>query len=701
MKIRTFAVLLCLVPCLALAAGAENPRNTARVSMAGARNISAKNLNLVSGSSGGTTGTINVKPTTSTGGGDTSSASTNCREAYRACMDEFCLLSESEGERCACSENINKSKSLIKEIQRIQAEADKLYTEGVEREQLGAKVSLVFGESESAKRSSRASGMSFAEWLNNGDDEDGLGADETIGDGLYMMASEYCASTLQSCADKSEMEEMLYARQIIADCKSFDSYLAEQKSNADANKRTAEAAVRRARLEMLDTTNKYNRGECLLAYKSCIADKGGCGSNFENCLDADLLGRRANACENVLDQCMAVRSLVLSDWDAEAQSILVDASKYADRYARQTCLARIQTCLEDGCSTETNSACLTDVNVAAGVCPVINECEEMIPGIKSVVNDKLGYLRTQFCQNDVDKCLRNKCGENFTAPECIGKKTSEIVAMCPQSMFPSCKNETQFDIIVQATLLQMDYQLMQGCLNYFGEELGKVCGTDMACLPSDSTVEALNTLPSSETQMIALRQTVRDNAANAVDEFFKQFEKDKTVAACRDSQKPAGRQSLGDNVFNSAKLIANISAENRALRALESKISELSRKQDLETARKACLSTYQVETPSKDSKKKNYSYIRSVSFEPDLRNCHVCRMQQVCEVGGESKGTAALKSAAGGLSAGASAGTMVSPGWGTAIGGVVGALGAGILGASSAGKQEFCQEIESCEDVNM
>ena len=698
MKIRTFAVLLCLVPCLALAAGAENPRNTARVSMAGARNISAKNLNLVSGSSGGTTGTINVKPTTSTGGGDTSSVSTNCREAYRACMDEFCMLSESEGERCACSENINKSKSLIKEIQRIQAEADKLYTEGVEREQLGAKVSLVFGESESAKRSSRASGMSFAEWLNNGDDEDGLGADETIGDGLYMMASEYCASTLQSCADKSEMEEMLYARQIIADCKSFDSYLAEQKSNADANKRTAEAAVRTARLEMLDTTNKYNRGECLLAYKSCIADKGGCGSNFENCLDADLLGRRANACENVLDQCMAVRSLVLSDWDAEAQSILVEATQYADKYARQTCLARIQACLEDGCSTETNSACLTDVNVAAGVCPVINECEEMIPGIKSVVNDKLGYLRTQFCQNDVDKCLRNKCGENFTAPECIGKKTSEIVAMCPQSMFPSCKNETQFDIIVQATLLQMDYQLMQGCLNYFGEELGKVCGTDMACLPSDSTVEALNTLPSSETQMIALRQTVRDNAANAVDEFFKQFEKDKTVAACRDSQKPAGRQSLGDNVFNSAKLIANISAENRALRALESKISELSRKQDLETARKACLSTYQVETPSKDSKKKNYSYIRSVSFEPDLRNCHVCRMQQVCEVGGESKGTAALKSAAGGLSGGAAAGTMVSPGWGTAIGGVVGAVGAGIdrNSRSFAGRRKIgCCEPES------
>jgi len=236
-------------------------------------------------------------------------------------------------------------------------------------------------------------------------------------------------------------------------------------------------------------------------------------------------------------------------------------------------------------------------------------------------------------------------------------------------------------------------------LNYFGEELGKVCGTDMSCLPSDSTVEALMTLPSDEEDLIALRNTVRNNATSAVDQFFVQFEKDKTVAACKDSQKPTGRTSLGDSVFNSAKIVANISAENRALRALETKIAELSREQDLETARQTCLRTYKVETP--DTTSKNYSYIRSVAFEPSLRNCHVCRMQQVCEVGGESKAASALKSAAGGLSAGAAAGTMVTPGWGTAIGGVVGAVGAGLLGLSSGGKQEFCQEIESCEDINM
>ena len=646
--------------------------------------------------------TVSVATTVSSDSSDAneSSKSGDCRDAYRECMDAFCLLNESQGERCACSDNIDRAKSKINEVLKIQAEADKLYTEGVEREQLGAKAKLVFAENTS---NTKISSANFMAWLAEGaseEDED-VGEDFELGDALYKMAVKSCKAELDACGDKAEMEALLYSRMITQDCKSYDSYLADQKSNAESNKRIAESAVRKARLEMLDTTNKYNRGECLLAYRACIADKGGCGANFENCLDANLLKRRSNACENILDQCMAVRKDVEKDWAAESKSVLENAAKYADTNRRGTCLAKAQNCLEESCSTSTNAECLNDVNVAAGICPIIKECDEMVPGFQAAVNDKLGYLKTKFCENDIDKCLQDKCGVDYTKPECVGKKPYEIAALCPQDMFPSCKNETHYNVIVQSAILQMDYQMYTGCVNYFGEQLGKVCGTDMACLPSDSTVESLNTLPSSETQMTALRQTVRDNAANAVDEFFKQFEKDKTVAACRDSQKPAGRQSLGDSVFNGAKIVANISAENRALRALESKVSELSREQDLETARKACLSTYQVETPDTKSKKKNYSYIRSVSFEPNLRSCHVCRMQQVCEVGGESKGTAALKSAAGGLSGGAAAGTMVSPGWGTAIGGVVGAVGAGILGASSAGKQEFCQEIESCEDVNM
>ncbi len=702
MKLRNIAILLCILPGVAFAAARSG---SARVGV-GRTNVpvrasgAAVQPSISESSESNAIESIKSDVVAAAPAKAPEAKPKDCRTAYRACMDEFCLLGESEGYRCACSDSINKSKSLIKEIQDIQKEADKLFTEGVAREELGAKAALVFGESDSAKKSSRLSGINFSDWLNSGDDETALDSDEEIGDTLYSIASDYCASELEACGSKAEMEEMLYSRQVVADCKEFSSYLADQKSNAEANKRTAESAVRKARAAMLDTTNKYNRGECLLAYKACIADKGGCGVNFENCLDEDLLQRRAYSCNDVLNQCMADREYVLQDWQAEKKTILADAAEYADKNRRGTCLAKIQNCLEEDCATSTDSMCLNDVNVAAGVCPIITECEELIPGIRSVINDKLVYLRTSFCQNDIDACLRDKCGQDFTAPECLGKKASQIAALCPQSMYPSCKNEKQFDIIVSSILLEMDYKMLDSCINHFADKLSAVCGTDMACLPEDTTILALQKYPN-DARIDELQEQVLVNADAAVDEFFKQFENDITVSACLSSQQPKGssKKSLGDSIFNSAKMIAKISAENRSQRLLDTKLAELSRQEDLAKAEKNCNTLYKPGKPKKDEK--NYTYIKSVSFEPSLRNCHVCRVQQVCEVGGESKATSALKAAAGGLSAGAAAGTMINAGWGTAIGGVVGAVGAGLVGMASGGEKEFCQEIESCEDVNM
>ena len=157
-------------------------------------------------------------------------------------------------------------------------------------------------------------------------------------------------------------------------------------------------------------------------------------------------------------------------------------------------------------------------------------------------------------------------------------------------MFPSCKTAVQFDIIVQSAILQMDYQMLQGCVNYFGEQLGKVCGTDMACLPIVTSVESLSNIPEDDEEMDTflsdLRKKVIKDSDASVEEFFTQFENDKTVAACSDSQsvsnkKLKGKNALGVSVFNTAKLLAKMSAENRNLRELDSRIAELSRKKDL------------------------------------------------------------------------------------------------------------------------
>lgn len=632
-------------------------------------------------------------------------SATDCRASYRECMDNFCLLDENQGERCACSDNINRAKSKLKEVLDIQAEADKLFTEGVEREQLGAKARLVFTEETAGN--SKVSGKSFMAWLGAEDEEDDddeeVGEDTEIGDGLYEMAAKYCAGELAACGEKADMEKMLYTRMVAQDCKNYDSYLKEQKSNAESNKRIAESAVRKARLEMLDTTNKYNRGECLLAYRSCIADKGGCGANFENCLDAKLLARRSNACENILDQCMAVRDYVKKDWEEESKSVLAEATKYAESKVGEICKAKVTNCLEEACSTSTDSMCLSNVDLAAEMCPVIKDCDAKIVGFADSIKDRLAEMRVKFCENDIDKCLQDKCGVDFTKPECVGKQPYEIAALCPQSMFVSCKSETHYDIIVQSAILQMDYKMLQGCVNYFGEKLAETCGTDMKCLPEDETVASLKSLPTTEEGLVNLRTKVITGTDAAVDEFFKRFEQDKTVAACADSQsipskKIKGRNSLGDNVFLTAKMLAKMSAEQRNLRALDVRIAELMKEQSTEAARQTCLSAYKVEKPNES--KSNYSYIKSVSFEPDLRNCHVCRVQQVCETGGESKASSALKAAGGGLAAGASVGTMANAGWGTLIGSVVGTAGGALGGFFAGGKKKYCQEVESCEDIN-
>ncbi len=625
----------------------------------------------------------------------------NCRDSYRACMDEFCLLSDAEGNRCSCSDSITQAKSIITEIQDIQSQAELLYTEGVEKEKLGATADLVFGDNGSSSSSSKS--INFMDWMTNESafDEYGaeLGDDMLIGANLYSSAAKFCASELAACGDKAEMEELLYSRQITQDCKNYDTYLMGQKQEAENNKKIAEAAVRTARLDMLVETNLYNRGECLLAYKSCIADKGGCGVNFENCLDEDLLSRRANACENVLNQCMAVKNDVLSDWVAESEMVLADAAKYADKNRRQTCFAQIQLCLEDGCSSSSNAACLNDIDVAAGICPIIEECDELVPGIKDSVEDNLGYVRVSICQSDVDKCLQEKCGTNFNSPECLGKTSAQIAELCPKSILPGCKTETQFDVIVAAALMQMDYQMLQGCVNYFAAELGNACGADMSCLPSNPVVASMLELPDTETGLNELRNSVIDSSKAEVDEFFERFENTTTIAACQDSVKVAGQKSLQSSVFESSKIIAEIQAENRALRELDLKITELSRAETVEKAEELCYATYSPESNAK--KDGNYSYITSVTFEPALRNCRVCRAQQVCEVGGMSKAAAGLQSAAGMAAAGAAAGTMITPGWGTAIGTVVGGVGGYIAGSSAGGEQEFCQQISSCEDVNM
>lgn len=739
MNIRIFALILALVPGMAICA----PRDmAARVSVGRGGGQAAARMPTMTTLSSGINASLNIgkpvdKDVTAGGGDDSSSGvnpapSTNCRDAYRECMDQFCLLDESEGHRCACSDNITSAATVLREIREIQDNASKIYNEDVEKEKLGAKADIIYAEKGDEKKSI------LGVWLNssiNQEEEDGIASlmsDVGIGETLFDDAHKYCKNELNACADRAEMEQALYQRQIAADCKAFGSYLDDQKRIAQENLAIAEAAVREARLAMFETTNKYNRIECFNALKACVQDQGGCGPNFENCLGADILKRRAESCAGVYDNCMAVKEEVVDDWAKAVDEILAGAQKNATNYRRQNCLSKMRVCLEDNCAVSSSAMCLTDKDIALEICNPKSVCEldndetaddytVLETAVRGAIGDMLLDLRHGFCEEDLGACLREKCGDNFTAPECLGVSALKLTQMCPQNMFSTCKgiDGNVFEAYASAARMRLDYRSMTGCIDRVSLVLGESCGSDMACLPSDDFVAGLSQIPADDdvtytyatqtddvvtfTGIEGLRAQVRDNATKAVKEFFGKIIHDPRIVMClRDKQSDVvyEGETVAPDILGFAETVAETQAQARMLRDLELKIIELSRAQDVEKARETCLATYKVEAATA-KENENYTRISSVSFEPSLRNCHVCRVQQVCETGGMSKLEGAAQGAMGGITTGASLGTMANAGWGTLIGGLAFGAGGAIAGASLAGEKTHCQEIESCEDINM
>ena len=171
MKFKILAVILTLIPCGVYAATpAGAGRAGVRATPMARTAPKAKTVDLKKGKTVKTSDVeekeSNSSSSSSSSSSSASSESVDCREEYRECMDEFCLLDESEGERCICSDNIKQSKKIIQEIEQLQNDAEKLYSEGVERERLGAKAKYIFGDSDQAKESSQAQLLRTQELIN-------------------------------------------------------------------------------------------------------------------------------------------------------------------------------------------------------------------------------------------------------------------------------------------------------------------------------------------------------------------------------------------------------------------------------------------------------------------------------------------------------------------------------------------------------
>ena len=431
-----------------------------------------------------------------------------CYDAYYGCMDQFCILDNSNGGSCACSDlNADLEKQLAS-IQDTLSEAERIRTEEVERVQAGANADIIFNGSrqydkngnviysksaEQTKEEKRANLLSLWDDVSFDFDDDMFeNSMETIADktggALFNAADALCREQIpSSCAKDLNFLHQLYARQITSDCKAFENSIAQNKARADAELAAANADVRNALRESLAASNKYDLGQCMVEFRKCMQTEDACGAGWMNCVSTiasenmqnnaatstaktkvktvdvynitastmEMLNAKRNICENVLGSCVAVRDQVWPAFLREAAPTIRVAEINAESQFRQSCLTNISNCIHKACMDDiagrgvaTMDACLSRPEMARSFCKVeIDPCERMEPLIWGYVSDKLAAMRVDACTTEVKECFTDetRCGADFS--NCIGMDYDYIHNICPLEKLVVCKaNNPKFSM---------------------------------------------------------------------------------------------------------------------------------------------------------------------------------------------------------------------------------------------------------------
>ncbi len=483
-----------------------------------------------------------------------------CYDAYFGCMDQFCITDNASGGACTCSDDITEYDNELAEIQDILDEANRLRTEEVERVKAGADADIIFtGErrydadgnilaedeltAEEQKEQRRADLLALFNTNSIYEDDedvfDGSVASmaDMTGAELYRAADNLCyAQVPDSCADDIEFLRQLYSRQITSDCLGYKNSLTQQRAEAEADLAAAQSEVRVALQESFESANKYDLGQCMVEFKKCMQTEDACGEDWENCVATiasenmqnneatstagttvdtvdtyditastmEILSAKRPICENVLDQCVAVRDQVWPNFLRESAPTIKVAESIVESKFRQSCLGDISDCIQTACRDDiagkgvaTMDACLARPDMARSFCKVeIDPCERMEPQIWDYVKDKLAAMRVDACTQEVKDCFTadTRCGENFQ--NCIGMDYEYIHNICPIDSLVVCKqNNPNFsmddlDDMLMGLYLNIDNAMMEQCQNLVDTKMAEVCGSTTDCnrFASDDTI---------------------------------------------------------------------------------------------------------------------------------------------------------------------------------------------------------------------
>ena len=437
-----------------------------------------------------------------------------CQEKYYGCMDAFCMLDNTSGGRCICSNKNAELDEILSQIELLDQQSYQMATYGVEKIEMGNDANAVIAAANAAAneamsnvtkgtQSSRRKSLDLSLWdtsISVEDDDvfDVFGETSSIdgktGDALQRAAHELCVAQVPECASDMSMLKLLYAQKIKSDCNAYENSLKQQK-NASQNKlATAERALRDAALEQLRSANKYDLGQCTIEFKKCMQTTGGCGNDFSECASVaamdntntnkstsrkaknysikgsattieiaassyDTLLAKKPLCETVTKQCQSVADQVWGTFLKDVAPAIKSAELIAEDNARQNCIGNISSCFQRACRDNIDpndpdgsyDMCLTRPETMLNVCKIpLNACG--IDEKKATDSQIWDFVVARLASMRVDSCTRE-------------------VKSCLQSDDRCGSDYTQCIGLDTDTIMRMcPYDKLVGCQQVYGEK---------------------------------------------------------------------------------------------------------------------------------------------------------------------------------------------------------------------------------------
>lgn len=308
------------------------------------------------------------------------SSNTDETDKFMSCMDNFCKSSsDDEKGRCRCSANLSRIEKILRDIERIQNEAD------AQNKNLETLMNVSDTASVDDSIGNVYSNINSIEKKAKNLAANKLDKKTLVSEGypLYKKAYNECKTSLPSSTDIASKKEQEYQTMIETDCSAYTTILKEKADTAQNLLVQAQKNQEMFEEQQYKQLNQLDTSSCYVEYESCM--KTQCGEDFKFCKETVKLEANLKKCQSInYGKCEENKAVVIKD-------LRKTIAKAMEKQAiAQSCLSAMGTIV--------NGKCLFRVKYIADSCSVAKNCGEsqekqFNPGHTITCDDKRGDFK--------------------------------------------------------------------------------------------------------------------------------------------------------------------------------------------------------------------------------------------------------------------------------------------------------------------